>query len=64
MVEFANSRAALPIDPTSAFPTESDEIERTPNGVRFLWMLTNSNGCTSGQYLDDSARSALFQKYD
>jgi len=42
MVGFANSRAALLIDPTSAFPTESDEIERTANGVRFRWTFANS----------------------
>jgi len=29
MEELANSRAALLIDPTSAFPAESDEIART-----------------------------------
>jgi hypothetical protein len=46
MVGFANSGAALLIISASAFPTESSEIERTANGVRFPWTIPNSAAYT------------------
>jgi len=41
LVGFANSGATLLIVPTSAFPTQSDEVDRNANSARFLWTLAN-----------------------
>jgi len=62
MVGLANSRVALLIDPTSAFPAESDEIERTAKRRTLSLDAYDSNGCTSGQYLDDLFRRASVPK--
>lgn len=47
MVGFANSRTELLIDPTSVFPTESDEIGWSANGRRFHWTLADGNAHAS-----------------
>jgi hypothetical protein len=47
VVGFANGGATVLIVPTSAFPTKSDEIDRTANGIRFRWTLANGNAYAS-----------------
>ena len=52
MVGFANSGAALLVIPTSAFPTESDEVDRKANSARFLWTFTNCISVFCGVSVD------------
>src|SRR6266536_1378385 len=44
---FANRQAGLPNIHSSAFLTESDEIERKANGACFLWTIADSNAYAS-----------------